>query len=589
MSEIIEGLKKISSRSMVLQVLAVVLGIVGSIALVIIGQLEEGIFDIIISPFTGIVTQLQIVSLTTAEPIAILLVGILSFIGLLLIPGVILSRLLYSELNGFTRLVIGTSISLLLIFFPLIYGLLFGIAPSWLIVTIPFIASLAVSIIRPKLVTNTYSEFLEALEWIRTDMVKKKNLWFWIILLFFAIVRLALFSYTDTYATDSVTYVGYAEAMLNGTLLRGLEFTNPIGFPVIVYPFIVLTGSITWGMAVGNWILTIIAMLGFYPILNRIYLKWPTQRKPPFRLFLLVFAFFPWNTILMSSLFHESVLLFVTCLGASAIGERIKYSEIWLGLAIGVAYLIRPTHAVMYFIFLLIPLYEHRHEITVLLSTGIRSFVVALPVIPLLVRNFLIDGWIFSNSDLEFYSLSNIPDVLWWLASFITHSSVGFFTLLFVIPLVISIILMVTSLREFNAETYAWILLGLVSFAVFSIWPTDQPRFYSFFFWLIPLVLLMECWNIGWDFTCLLFAAWEILIFCAIPFSPQGWIIDGGSSYLSNIDGLVRVLPTLDVALSYVGSFCSIVCWIILGYLVTKKHNDKLSRIIDEKDMSAKD
>ncbi|MHA2172875.1 MAG: hypothetical protein ACXAB7_23685, partial [Candidatus Kariarchaeaceae archaeon] len=427
MTEIIKEIQNTSLRRWIFQILAISLGIIGSIALVVLGYLQEGLFEILTSPFTGLANQFQILILTKLGPTLILLIGCIGFIGLVLIPGTILSRLIYAELNGFTRLLIGTSISLIIIFFPLTYGLLFGIAPSWVLMLVPLLLAITACIFNPRILVNTNEEFTAAVIWLREDLKERKHLWFWIPLIFFFLVRFAMFSYIDSYWTDSVTYVGYAEAIENGTLLTGYEFVNPIGFPLFTYPFVWLAGSIPWGLALGNWVLTIIALLGFFPILKRIYAAWPTERKPPFRLFLLVFVSFPWQTILMSSIFHEASLLFITALAAESIGSKLRWGEIWLGLAIGIGYLIRPTHAVMYFIFMLIPLFENRKSVANFLLTGIRSFVVALPVIPLLLRNLRIEGMIIVEYDLQFFDLSNIPDVLMWLASFITHSDVGLF------------------------------------------------------------------------------------------------------------------------------------------------------------------
>lgn len=573
MTEIVESIQNTSLTRWILQLIAIGIGIAGSVALVILGYLQEGIIEILTAPITGIANQIQILLLTQLGPIIILVIGCLGFIGLILSPGVILSRLLYSELNGFTRLLISTSISLIIIFFPVSYGLLFGIPPSWLLILIPSILAIFVNILKPQLIVETYEEFKFAVGWFRNDLMERKHVWFWIPLIFFCLVRFSMFSYTDSYWTDSVTYVGYAEAIANGTLLTGHEFVNPIGFPLFTYPFVWLAGSAPWGLALGNWILTVIAILGFFPILQRIYKAWPTERKPPFRLFLLVFISFPWQTILMSSIFHEASLLFITALAAESIGSRIRWSEMWLGLAIGIGYLIRPTHALMYFTFMLIPLYENRYKISSFFLTGLRSFIVALPVIPLLLRNLWIEGWIFADYDLQFFSLSNIPDVLGWLASFVTHSDVGLFTLLFVIPLLIGIILTIMRIPKLNAETKVWLLLSIVSFCVFALYPTDQPRLFSFFFWLIPIILLMGCWEKGWEVTCILFAAWQILIFGAIPFSPQGWIIDGASSYLVGVSGIVKSLPTADVFLTYTGAIFSLAGWLVLSFIYNKKFN----------------
>jgi hypothetical protein len=465
---------------------------------------------------------------------------------------------------------------MIIIFFPLFYGLLFGFPPSLLLILLPTILAICASIFKPEIIAETYEDFKIALTWLRNDVKERKHLWFWIPLIFFFIVRFSMFSYTDSYWTDSVTYVGYAEAITNGTLLTGHEFVNPIGFPLFTYPFVWLAGSAPWGLALGNWILTVIALFGFFPILQRIYKAWPTERKPPIRLFLLVFISFPWQTILMSSIFHEASLLFITALAAESIGGRLKGGEMWLGLAIGIGYVIRPTHALMYFIFMLIPLYENRTSIKTFFLTGIRSFVVILPVIPLLFRNLWIEGWLFADYDLQFFGLSNIPDVLTWLASFITHSDVGIFTLLFAIPLLFSIILLVKDIPKLNSEIAVWILLSIISFSVFALYPTDQPRLYSFFFWLIPIILLMQCWDKGWDATCVLLLIWQIFIFGAIPLSPQGWIIDGGTSYLSGVIGLQRIIPSADVILGYVGSLCSFLLWFGLIYIFKKKTNKTL-------------
>ena len=191
MTEIVKEIRNTSVTRWILQLIAIGIGIAGSIALVVAGYLQEDVFEILSSPFTGIVNQIQILLLTQIGPTLILLIGCIGFIGLILTPGVILSRLLYSEMNGFTRILIGTSISMIVIFFPLSYGLLFGIAPSWLLILLPSILAIIAGIFNPEIFGETHEEFKIAVTWLRDDLKERKHLWFWIPLIFFFIVPLS--------------------------------------------------------------------------------------------------------------------------------------------------------------------------------------------------------------------------------------------------------------------------------------------------------------------------------------------------------------------------------------------------------------
>jgi len=53
--------------------------------------------------------------------------------------------------------------------------------------------------------------------------------------------------------------------------------------------------------------------------------------------------------------------------------------------------------------------------------------------------------------------------------------------------------------------------------------------------------------------------------------------------------GILRVFPTAEVALSYIGSICSIICWMVLGYFFAKKQNDSLTIKTAEEDMKSID
>ena len=566
----LEYLKKASPGVILIQLVLILLGVIGSIALVVLGLLQEDVFGVVTAPLVGAAFQLEMLVSVQLSPLLILFFGTIGFMALYLVPGVIITYPLIPKLDGFSRALFGTAISLLVVYFPVAYGLLLGLPPHWLLGAIPFILAVMTLLMKPELISIINGEVASGWVWLRNDISNRRNIWFWLTVAIFLAIRIALFSLTDSYWTDSVTYVGYANAMMDGTLLSGHEIINPIGFPLVSFPFVWITGEVTWGLALANWCLTSVALLGAIPLLRRIHAAWPTERKPPFRVILVTFMTFPWMTILMSSIFHEASLLFFTILGTSAIGGRLKYGEIWLALSVGIGYLIRPTHALMFFVFMLIPLYENRDRAYEFIRIGLRSLLVAAPVVPLLVRNFIIEGWFLADYDLQYFSLENVPWVLWWFASFITHSSVGLFSLLFVLPFLILAIFFLTRLPRVGMELGAWFFLSAVSFVVFALYPSDQPRLFAFFMWLLPVFLVYEAWNRGWEFTAVLLVGWQVAVFGAIPFSPQGWIIDGGSSYLTRMDGLLRPLPELGILWVYAGLAALFVCWVLL-FLFTER------------------
>ena len=168
-------------------------------------------------------------------------------------------------------------------------------------------------------------------------------------------------------------------------------------------------------------------------------------------------------------------------------------------------------------------------------------------------------------------TLFRAASVAEWFASFITHSDVGLFSLLFVVQLGILLFLFLAKLPKLNYELNAWVILSIVSITLFALYPTDQPRLFTFFLWLIPVFLLYECWDRNWELTAVIFVIWQILIFGAIPFSPQGWIIDGASSHLTNVTGIVRPSPDLWFAFSIVGIIGCAIFWIVLTNFVFNK------------------
>jgi len=566
MSQLADHLKSTPRNTLVIQIVLLLIGVLASVALVIFGFLQESVFEVFESPLTGILFQFYSFVIIELNPIMILLIGSMGFIGFYVIPGMIVTYRFLDNLDFLSRILFGTGFSVFAMFFPIFYLLLLGIAPNWILLSIPLILSIISFATKPEIMRRFAGDALAAFNWLKNDVKDRKQSWFWIIIGFVILTRISFFSLTDSYWTDSVTYVLYGNAIADGSLLTGLEYTNPIGFPVVVFPFTWLAGNVEWGLALGNWCLTFVMLLGAIPLLRRLHNAWPTEKKPPFRLMILAFVTFPWTTALMTTIFHEATLMFFTILGTAAIGMKMMHGEVWLGLSVGIAFLIRPTHALMYFIFMLVPLYYQLKErnIQQFFVTGFKSFSVALPVIPFLIRNLAVEGTLLSTYDLGFFSLGNIIDVSFWFASFITHSDVGLFSLLFVLQLVILFVLFLMKLRKLNYELVAWAIFSVVSFVIFALYPTDQPRLFSFFLWLVPVFLLYECWDRNWELTAGLMLIWQILIFGAIPFSPQGWIIDGASSHLVNVNGIVRPQPETWMIWSIASIMIIAIFWIIL-------------------------
>ncbi|MHA2133319.1 MAG: hypothetical protein ACXAEN_15170 [Candidatus Thorarchaeota archaeon] len=583
MSELLNSTNRLN---LVAQFVLILIGVLGSVSIVIMGLLQEDILKVVTAPFEGLFNQILMVLMVQLHPFLILLFGSIGFIALYLVPGVIVTYALFENADGFSRVLFGTAVSLLAMFFPMFYGLLLGAPPHWALGFLPLVLAIATVLFRPSILNQFRQDALNAKDWVISDSRKIDNVWFWLVILVFILFRVGLFSLTDGYWTDSVTYVSYAEGIASGALLTGQEFTNPIGFPLISFPFTWIVGEITWGLALANWCLTLVTLVGAIPLLKRIHHAWPTERKPPFRLVYLAFISFPWSTILMTTLFHEASLFYFTILGTSAIGARVRFSEIWLGVSVGIAYLIRPSHAIMYFAFMLVPLYENRDSLMRFFSTGFRSFVVALPVIPLLVRNFLIEGSFLASYDLQFFGFNNLPQVLMWLASFVTHSSVGLFTLLFVLQLFLFGLLFLKKLPKLNTELYAWLLFSLVSFVVLALYPSDQPRLFSFFLWLLPIFLVYELWDRDWTVTALLFIGWQFVILGMIPFSSQGWIIAGASSVLPSTVGLLRPMPGADSFLIYGGLFFLFVLWLLIVVSYTESDKDEFPQMVDSQNDS---
>ncbi len=568
MSTIMTQLTNIINKRLVIQFILLAMGAAISIALVIIGLLQEDPFLVLTAPLLGISVQLQMILSITIGPLLILLFGVCGFLSFFVLPGLIISRGILQNLRLPFRYLLGTAISLLIMFFVISYGLINGISPPWLVLFLPMLIAALTVLIHPNTLTEAVHDIERSVRWVVNDIRDKRNVLFWLVIVFFMVVRIAMFCFTDSYWTDSVTYVGYAEAISTGTLLTGYAFVNPIGFPLVTYPFTWLAGSITWGLALANWCLTLVALVGALPMLRRIHTAWPTEHKPPFRFFVLAFLTVPWLTIELSVIFHESVLFFFTILGTEAVCERIKYSEMWLGLAAGVGFLIRQTHALLYFVFMLIPLYNARASIRNFFLTGIRSFVVAAPVIPLLVRNLRVVGVLLAEYDISFFGVENIPLVAKYVASFITHSTEGFFSILFAVPLLVTVVRFLPRLRRLNAEIWAWILLAVSSTVVFFLYPTDQPRLFSFFLWLIPLFLVLELWDLGWQFTACLYVVWQLLVFGAVVYSPQGWLITSATSFLASSGGLVRPLPGPEVFWLYGGIALMTALWLMIVYVI---------------------
>ncbi|MFW9965087.1 MAG: hypothetical protein ACFFCX_16065, partial [Candidatus Sifarchaeia archaeon] len=478
-------------RKHLLQLILLVLGIGFSLILQYRGNLMEVPYGIITSPFIGLTSQLNIILLAAASPIITLLGGIIGFIGFILIPGMLLTYSLYDEMHVLTRILIGTFISLVSIFLITAYLLLFGIASSPFYSFLPILFACILLIVKPSIL-NKYQEDMRNLwTFFRQDVSNRKYTWFWLGLLFIVIVRITLFSFIDSFASDSVSYVGYVESIIDGTFMTGYTYVHPIGYALFSMPFVWFVGEISWGLSLSSWILTLIALCGAVPLVERFSENWPTERKPPVRVLALALFSVPWLTILMSNILHESTLLFLTFVGTSAIGSRLKHGEVLLGFATGVAYLVRPTHALMFFSFMLIPLWENRSSIVNFFKIGFKSLLVAIPVIPLLTRNLLVEGVLLAEYDLQFFGIENVFPVLRTIASFVINSDYGVFPLLFLFPLIWVTPGMIKRIPKLNAETWAWVVFAASSMVVFLIYPSDQVRLFAFMIWLIPIILLL--------------------------------------------------------------------------------------------------
>ncbi|MEM2142768.1 MAG: hypothetical protein QXQ81_05885, partial [Candidatus Thorarchaeota archaeon] len=276
---------------------------------------------------------------------------------------------------------------------------------------------------------------------------------------------------------------------------------------------------------------------------DRLRRNWPTTRKPPLRVLVLTVLSVPWLTILMSSILSESTLLFLTLVGACSVGERLTHREALLGLASGLAYLVRPTHALMFISFMIWPLWENRGSAVMFVKTGLRSLTVVLPVAPRLIRNLLVKGVLLDEPDLQFFGMHNVVPVARVIVSFVINSDYGFFPLLFLFPLLWVLPGVVRRIGKLSSEILSWILFCVLSTTTFLLWPTLQPRFFAFMIWMVPTVLVLEAWQREWYLVVYSLIGWMLLIVGAIQYSSTGWLIDMSSSHLTLVPGIVREYP----------------------------------------------
>ena len=236
MDTIIDRIRNTPRNTLILQIALFLIGIIASVVFVILGLLQESVFEVFESPLIGILFQVYSFILIELNPMMILLIGSLGFVVFFVIPGILITYWLIQEVDLLSRILFGTGISIIVMFFPLFYLLLFGIAPHWLILFIPLILSIIIVTQRPDILQRFTNDSNDAFRWLISDIQERKNTWFWVVVIFIILTRISFFSLTDSYWTDSVTYVSYGEAIANGTLLTGVTFSNPIGFPVVVYP-----------------------------------------------------------------------------------------------------------------------------------------------------------------------------------------------------------------------------------------------------------------------------------------------------------------------------------------------------------------
>jgi hypothetical protein len=558
-----------------MQLVLVVLGIAVSLVLQFRGNLMEVPYGIITSPITGLASQLNIILLTTLSPLITLFGGIIGFIAFILIPGMLLTYALYDEMHILTRILMGTFIALVSIFLLTAYLLLFGIASSPFHSLVPIVLACILLIMRPSIMDSYLDDIRDLWTLFRQDVTNRKYAWFWLGLLFIVIVRIAMFSFVDSYASDSTSYAGYVEAIIDGTFMTGYTYIHPIGYALFSMPFVWFVGSTTWGLSLSSWILTMVALCGAIPLLERFSKNWPTDRKPPIRVLVLALFSVPWLTLLMSNILHESALLFLTFVGAGAIGSRIKHGEVILGLATGVAYMVRPTHALMFFSFMLIPLWENRSSVVNFFKVGFKSLLVAIPVIPLLTRNLLVEGVLLAEYDLQFFGFENVFPVLRTMASFVINSDYGVFPLLFLFPLIWVVPGMIKRIPKLNVETWAWILFAASSMVVFLLYPSDQVRLFAFMIWLLPIILLLEFWERDWDYLGYGMVVWMILIFGAIQYSSTAWIIDEATSHLVLVPGLLKGTVPSEFLFYSLGYIVTLLLWILVPMMIYKYQSKK--------------
>ncbi|MCK4786197.1 MAG: hypothetical protein KAV87_20740 [Desulfobacteraceae bacterium] len=172
----LEYLKKASPGVILIQLVLILLGVIGSIALVVLGLLQEDIFGVVTTPFVGVAFQLEMLVSVELSPQLILFFGTIGFMALYLIPGVIITYPLIPKLDGFSRALFGTAISLLVVYFPVTYGLLLGLPPHWLLGAIPLILAITTLLMKPELTGIINGGVASAWVWLRNDISNRRNL-----------------------------------------------------------------------------------------------------------------------------------------------------------------------------------------------------------------------------------------------------------------------------------------------------------------------------------------------------------------------------------------------------------------------------
>ncbi len=565
------GSRRSELHSVCLQLLLIGVGAACNVLLIMVGLVRADVYSVVTTPFIGLMFQLQSLLFISIQPLALLSFGIMGFLALIVIPGLVLSHLIYEDLDIFTRLLIGTAIPILTDLLLISYGLIFGLPPGPVILFLPLTIACCVSITRPTVLEQTVADCRDYYHWVSRSFSRHKYLWSLVI--FMVLHRIALFCITDSYWTDSIAYVTYATAIANGTLFMGMDFVHPVGYPLVAFPFTWLVGSITWGLALASFALTPIGILGTVPIIQRLYSNWPSRSRPPLALVLFAFVTFPWLTLEMTTIFTEPTLYFFTVLAANTVFSIKRHPEVWLGVSTGVAFLIRPTHAVLFFVFIIYPLLSARRDLKSLVRTGIRSLTVGLPVVPWLIRNLMVEHTLIASTDLAYFGAHNIPLVLLYLGAFVAQPADAVFSLLFIVPLVLAAVRFVPRLRYIDIELRLWLLFSVVSFGVFLLWPTDQPRFYAFFLWLLPVFFVFEMWDLNWRPVVYMFLAWQFMIFGAFPFSPLGWLIRSASSMFTGDGGIVRPYPEAGVVWIYAINLLLSALWLILAVYARRQYH----------------